>query len=110
MQRGNHTRSKLDPRRGVLCGLEGGHERLALPAGAGRQEQIGESGAGIAKHIHVHIEVQGLQGRLALQRITVAEQWVAGERDQSLHWVGALGQNGAIHLVCLHEAWVHRWT
>jgi len=77
MQRWDHTRSKLDPGDGVLRQLEGdigGQEALTFPAGARGEQQVGKGGAGIAEHVHVHMEVQGFQGRLAPQRVPTAEE------------------------------------
>src|SRR5262245_29910551 len=99
MQRWDDGWPELDPGGGVLRQLvnsldEGGQEGLTFPAGASRKEQVSKGGAGIAEHVHVHIEIQRLQGCLAPQRVPMAEEQVAPECDQGLYWVRVPGQDG----------------
>jgi ParB-like nuclease domain len=61
-----------------------------------------------ADDVHVHIEVQGLQGGLTLQGISMAEEWIAPEQDHGFHRVGMPGEDSAIHQGSLHHARVSR--
>src|SRR6266567_6365270 len=95
----DHSRPQLHQRLRLCTHLEANLERLALEGAGNREHDVGQLGSWVHEQVGMDIEVERCQGLAPSLAVSIGDEQVGAEPDQSSHRVGPLLQDRPVELV-----------